>query len=169
MDQKSMERSGRSGRSGSPERSNSRTVTSAALKHPVKTLLTTIVSALASGVIGTGLHRSGADYNIPWGLILALALVGFSTWMARRRMGPTGVGFHLITCSAVVWWLAITMGPGGDVIVPIASKAFTTFFSMHAGYIWLFGSILIQLAIIFVPKRVIEGRSRGPRSDSERA
>jgi beta-lactamase regulating signal transducer with metallopeptidase domain len=52
-----------------------------------------------------------------------------------------------------VWWLAITPGPGGDVLVPIASQAFTTFFSSHAGYIWLFGSIVVQLVIIFVPQR----------------
>lgn len=122
-------------------------------RHPLAAPLITIVSALLSGVIGTGLHRSGADLNIPWGLVFAFVLVGLSTVLARRRLGAMGVGFHLIAASAVIWWLAITMGPGGDVLVPIASAAFTTFFSMHAGYIWLFGSVILQILVLLIPKR----------------
>lgn len=121
--------------------------------HPFRDVLVTVVAAAVAGLIGTVLHRSGADINVPWGLVAAFALVFFSTWLARRRSGAIGVGFHLIVCSAVVWWLAVTMGPAGDVLVPIASKAFVTFFSQQAGYIWLFGSIAVQLIVLFFPKR----------------
>lgn len=129
------------------------TQNSSMLAHPIRVSLATLVSALVSGIIGTGLHRGGADINIPWGLVCALGLVGLSTWLARKRMGAMGVGLHLIACSAVVWWLASTLGPGGDILVPVGSPAFLTFFSKYVGYIWLFGSLAIQLLVLMFPKR----------------
>ena len=39
------------------------------------------------GVIGTMAHRMGASANIPYGLVIAYALVIISTWSARSRDG----------------------------------------------------------------------------------
>ncbi|MCI1936393.1 MAG: alcohol dehydrogenase [Bifidobacteriaceae bacterium] len=125
-------------------------------RHPVRDVLVIVVSAAVSGVVGTVLHRSGADLNIPWGLLAAFGLIFFSTWLARRRVGAIGVGFHLIFCSAVIWGLALTEGPGGDILVPVASEAFLTFFSQNAGYIWLFGCVLVQFAVLLFPHSFFE-------------
>jgi hypothetical protein len=127
---------------------------SSSLTAPLTNVLVTIVSAAIVSVIGTGLHRSGADINVPWGMVCALGLLGMSTWVSRRRMGVSGVGIHLVVASMVIWWLASTMGPGGDVIVPVGSVAFVTFFSRWSGYIWLVGSLVVQLAVLFFPRRL---------------
>lgn len=127
---------------------------SSSLAAPLTNILVTIASAAIVSVIGTGLHRSGADINVPWGMVCALGLLGMSTWVSRRRMGVSGVGIHLVVASMVIWWLASTMGPGGDVIVPVGSVAFVTFFSQWSGYIWLLGSLVVQLAVLFFPRRL---------------
>ena len=115
----------------------------------------------AVGIVGTAAHRMGASANIPYGLALALVIVGISAWSARARCGALGLGFHLVTSSAAAWLLAMP-GPGGDVIVPVASSAFTTFFSRQAGYLWLFGMIAVQAVLLLIPRAWCIVPSRTP-------
>lgn len=109
--------------------------------------------ATATALVGTALHRSGVDANLPWGLCLAYLLIGWSAAFARQRFGMMGVGFHLIVSGLVIWILATTSGVGGSVLVPVGSAAFTTFFSLRAGYFWLLGSTIVQILVMFLPKK----------------
>ena len=121
----------------------------------ITNFVSTVVSGFVVAALGTGLHRSGADRNLPWGMVLALALVFFGAWMARRRMGVIGLGFHLIVSSMAVWFLASTVGPGGDILIG-SSPTFVTFFSANAGIIWILGSVVVQVVVLLFPKRLFE-------------
>lgn len=102
---------------------------------------------------GRSSPQDGAASNIPYGLVLALLLVGLSAWAARSRSGVLGAGFHLLSSSAMAWLMAFP-GPGGDVLVPVGGKGvFLSFFGLHAGYIWLFGVIVVQLVMLVFPQR----------------
>ena len=100
----------------------------------VKSLIT-IAAGVASAFVGTFAHRMGAELNIPYGLVLAFLLIGLSTWCARSRMGAVGLALHLIASSLTAWGMALT----------------TT--SQHAGYIWLYGLILVQVVLLILPAR----------------
>ena len=103
----------------------------------VKSLIT-IAAGVASAFVGTFAHRMGAELNIPYGLVLAFLLIGLSTWCARSRMGAVGLALHLIASSLTAWG-----GFQGDM----------PFFSQHAGYIWLYGLILVQVVLLILPAR----------------
>jgi hypothetical protein len=95
----------------------------------------------------------GAEENVPYGLLISFALVGMSAWAARSRSGVLGAGFHLLASSAIAWVMAFP-GPAGDVLVPVGGKGvFLSFFGLHAGYIWLFGMIVLQLVLLVLPNR----------------
>jgi hypothetical protein len=122
-------------------------------------LLISLVSGFLVAVVASGTHRMGAEENIPYGLLLSFVLVGMSAWAARSRSGVVGAAFHLIASSAMAWLMAFP-GPGGDVLVPVGGKGvFLSFFGLHAGYIWLFGLIVLQLAMMVLPGRwfLVEG------------
>ena len=124
-------------------------------------LLVCALAGLGVGIMGTLMHRMGAMNNLPYGLVLALLLVAASTWAARLRSGAFGVACHLVTCWMAVWVLA-TWGPGGDVLTPIGFGGAVPFFSQHAGSVWLFGVIIVTLAVLAAPRRWIYG---GRKSD----
>ena len=115
-------------------------------------VLITIVSGIAAGVVGTLAHRMGAAQNIPYGLLLAFLILGISTWCARARSNAVGLGFHLIASSAAVWMLT-GYGPGGDALVPVGFSGEVPFFCQHAGVIWIYGVIVIQVVMLFLPAR----------------
>lgn len=115
-------------------------------------ILITIASGVAVGVIGTLAHRLGAAQNIPYGLLLAFLLLGISTWCARARSNAVGLGFHLIASSAAVWMLT-GYGPGGDALVPIGFSGEVPFFCQRAGVIWIYGVIVLQVVMLFLPAR----------------
>ena len=119
-------------------------------------ILITIASGVAVGVIGTLAHRMGAAQNIPYGLLLAFLLLGISTWCARwcarARSNAVGLGFHLIASSAAVWMLT-GYGPGGDALVPVGFSGEVPFFCQHAGMIWIYGVIVMQVVMLFLPAR----------------
>ena len=122
-------------------------------------LLICTACGAAAGLVGTLAHRMGAASNMPYGLALAFALVLTSAWAARSRCGVVGLGLHLFASTTVAWILAMP-GPGGDVLVPVGSRAFVTFFAMHAGYLWLFGLIALQLALVLLPRRCFRMSAR---------
>jgi glucan phosphoethanolaminetransferase (alkaline phosphatase superfamily) len=117
----------------------------------VKTLITLLAGAFAA-FIGTFAHRMGAEANIPYGLLLAFLLVGLSTWCARARMGVIGLGLHLISSSVTAWALALTTSAGNAVIVA-GFQSDMPFFSQHAGYIWLYGIVVLQVIMLVLPAR----------------
>ena len=53
--------------------------------------LVDLLAGAVVGVIGTMAHRMGASANIPYGLVIAYALVIISTWSARSRDGVSGL------------------------------------------------------------------------------
>lgn len=120
-------------------------------------MLVCALAGVGTAVAGTLMHRMGATINIPYGLVLALLLVALSAWASRLRSGAVGVAMHLIVCSIVVWSFAM-YGPGGDVLVAVGFGGAVPFFSQHAGYIWLFGVIVVHLLVVFAPHRWVYGK-----------
>lgn len=116
-------------------------------------LLITVLAAMVSTGIGTVAQRMGATVDIPYGLILALLLVGLSAWCARSRMGGAGLAFHLIASSITAYMLA-TGGPLGDALVPLfTSSASIPYFSRYMTWYWLIGMIAIQAIMLALPAR----------------
>lgn len=103
--------------------------------------------------LGTVISRDGVDGPFPWGLLCSLLLVFLTALLARRCRGIAGVGAGLVFSSALAWILALSPGAGGSILVPVASPAFTTFFSASAGYIWLFGMIAVQVVAALLPRK----------------
>lgn len=119
------------------------------LDAPLRALIC-VVAGMGVAVVGTFAHRMGAAQNIPYGLVLALVIVGLSTWCARSRSGTIGLALHLIASSAVAWLMAMGY-PHGDVVTPIGFGAPMPYFSEHVGYFWLFGMIVVQVALLMMP------------------
>ena len=116
----------------------------------VRTLITLLAGAFAA-FVGTFAHRMGADMNIPYGLALAFLLIGLSTWCARARMGAVGLALHLIASSITAWGLALTASSGNAVIVG-GFQGDMPFFSQHAGYVWLYGLVVVQVIELCLPR-----------------
>ena len=117
-----------------------------------------VVFSLCAAFLGTMLARDGADGPFPWGLLIALLLVFVVSLLARRDKKIVGVGLALVLSSALAWILALSPGAGGSILVPVASPAFTTFFSASAGYIWLFGMIVVQIVAALLPRKWFSGK-----------
>ena len=117
-------------------------------------ILVILAMSAVVGVIGTMAHRMGASANIPYGLVIAYALVIISTWSARSRDGVSGLALHLISSSLVVWTVMAGYGPGGDAMIPVGfgETATLPYFSNNAGYFWLYGVVLIPLIMLALPK-----------------
>ena len=117
-----------------------------------------VLFALFSALLGTMISRDGADGPFPWGLLVSLLLIFIVSLLARRDKKIAGVGVCLVFSSALAWILALFPGAGGSILVPIASPAFTTFFSASAGYIWLFGLIVVQVITALLPRKWFSGK-----------
>lgn len=129
-----------------------------------------VVAGIVVGVCGTLVHRLGAQYNAPVGLVLALLIVGISAWSSRARSGVVGLGLHMIVSSGVVA-VASATAMSGDILVPMGFYSSTIpFFSQYAGWFWFFGMIVIQIVMVFLPRRwfvipVLKKSSAAHRSD----
>lgn len=121
--------------------------------NPVARVLVTITAGAAVGLIGTLAHRMGASANIPYGLVLAFVILGLSTWCARSRCGVSGVAWHLIASSGMAWWIAAGAANDGDALIVAGFKVDMPYFGQHAGYIWLYGIVLVQIAFLLMPPR----------------
>ena len=121
---------------------------------PVGRALVSLAAGAGVGLVGTLAHRMGASANVPYGLVLAFAVTALSTYAARARQGVAGLAWHLIASSGVAWAIALFGGVGGDVLVVAGfGSAEVPFFSEHAGYIWLYGVVLVQVAMLALPPR----------------
>ncbi|MCH9274786.1 alcohol dehydrogenase [Bifidobacterium amazonense] len=122
------------------------------LNAPLRVLVTA-AAGVAAALVGTFAHRMGASMNIPYGLVLAFAILGMSAWCARSRGGVTDLAVHLIVSSATAWLIAAGSA-GGDVLTPAGFNTDTLpYFSQHAGYIWLLGGIVVQVALLMMPPK----------------
>lgn len=112
-----------------------------------------VIFSLSAALIGTLLHRAGADRSIPWGMVIALVLVFATACWARHAHGTTGLAVNLLLSTTLIWMVASNYGPGGDILVPISSTAFVTFWSRSAGYIWILGATTVQLIALALPRK----------------
>lgn len=112
----------------------------------------TLLAGAGAALIGTLAHRMGAAYNIPYGLALAFAIIGLSAWSARARLGVSGLALHLIASSAVAWGVAMS-ATSSNVLIVAGFSSEVPFFSEHAGYIWLYGLIVLQVTMVAMPSR----------------
>ncbi|MBT1172175.1 alcohol dehydrogenase [Bifidobacterium sp. MA2] len=115
--------------------------------------LVTLASGVGAAFVGTLAHRMGATGNLPYGLVLAFLIVGLSTYAARARQGVTGLALHLIVSSAAAWGIAIVGGPGGDALTVAGFSGDMPFMSQHAGYVWLYGVVVLQVVMLVLPSR----------------
>ncbi|WP_239512338.1 alcohol dehydrogenase [Bifidobacterium aerophilum] len=133
--------------------------------YPVRMLIT-LLAGVAVAVIGTFAHRMGASMNVPYGLVLAYVILGLSAWCARARCGVTGLAVHLIASTATAWMIAA--GSGNDALTPIGFNSDDLpYFSQKAGYLWLIGMIVVQLAFTLMPPRWFRIEKPKPRAASE--
>lgn len=130
----------------------------------VKGALISAIYGVLVAMAGTIVHRGGAEWNVPWGLALAFLIVGLSSWNARVRSGLAGLGLHMVAVGIVSYAMAGS-GPGGDILVPVGGESLVTFFSKHAGYIWLLGAIAVQLAVLMMPERWFRALARDDGED----
>ena len=122
----------------------------------------TIVSAVVAAVLGTMAHRAGLRHNIPYGLVLALAIMGVSAWSARARTGEWGLAMHFIMSLAVL--MELTSFNGGRTYLMVGGTSlFSTWIGQQVSYLWLYGAAAVQIVIALLPRAafVIE-----PREDS---
>ena len=113
-----------------------------------------LLAGAAVGMIGTLAHRLGASANIPYGLVLALLVIVLSAWCARSRAGALGLGVHVAASSIVAWGLAVApRGWGALTPVGFGDPSAVPFWSEHVGMIWLYGMIVVQVILLFLPKR----------------
>lgn len=120
-------------------------------QRPFVQMLITLLAGAASAGIGTLAHRMGASMNIPYGLVIAFLILVISTWCARSRMGAVGIGAHLIASSTMAWGIAIC-GVNGSALTPVGFSGEVPFFSQNVGYIWLYGLVVVQVVMLFLPR-----------------
>lgn len=121
--------------------------------YPTRMTISLLAGA-AVGMIGTLAHRLGASANIPYGLVLALLVIVLSAWCARSRAGALGLGVHVAASSIVAWGLAVApRGSGALAPVGFGDPSAVPFWSEHVGMIWLYGMIVVQVILLFLPKR----------------
>lgn len=132
-------------------------------QSPFVQMLITLLAGVASAFFGTLAHRMGASMNIPYGLVIAFLILGISTWCARARMGATGIGVHLIASSVTAWGVAIC-GVNGSALTPVGFSGAVPFFSQNVGYMWLYGLVLMQVVMLFLPRHWFEIPARRERT-----
>lgn len=129
-------------------------------------MLITLLAGVAVAVVGTFAHRMGASMNIPYGLLLAYVILGLSAWCARSRCGVTGLAVHLIASTATAWMIAA--GSGNDALTPIGFNSDDLpYFSQKAGYLWLIGMIVVQLAFTLMPPKWFRIEAPKPRAAAD--
>ncbi|WEV69836.1 hypothetical protein OZX73_02930 [Bifidobacterium sp. ESL0775] len=120
-------------------------------QNAVVRALICVVSGIVVGVCGTLVHRLGAQYNVPIGLLLAFLILVIATWSARARSGIVGLALHLMFSTSVAGFFANFMG---DILLPMGFYSTTlSFFSQYVGWLWLGGLIVIPVIFVFFPER----------------
>ncbi len=112
-----------------------------------------LLAGVVTGFIATFAHRAGAAYNIPYGLVLAFLIVGLSAWAVRQKSALLGLLTHFIGCVGIVWGIALTQ-TSSDAIIVVGGASLTTFWSLHAGYIWIYGVIALHVVLAILPSKL---------------
>ncbi|MDD6460863.1 MAG: hypothetical protein PUF51_00015 [Bifidobacteriaceae bacterium] len=122
----------------------------------------TIVSAVVAAVIGTMAHRAGLRHDVPYGLVLALAIMGISAWSARARTGIWGLMMHFFASLAVL--IELTSFNGGRTYLMVGGTSlFPTWIGQNISYLWLYGAVFVQIVIALLPRKLFV---IAPREDS---
>lgn len=111
----------------------------------------TLLSALVYALIGTFVHRAGADY-VPYGMVLALLIIGFSAFSARARLGRCGLLAHIVIAASTSWALALLRFDNA-ILVPAGFTADLPWMAQHAAFVWLYGVIIVQAVQLVMPAR----------------
>lgn len=118
-------------------------------QSPAVRLLICALAAILTGICGTLIHRLGARYNVPVGLVLALTILAIATWSARARNGTVGVAVQLVLSTLVAGFFA---NLNGDILVPVGFRTSALpFFSQYVGLFWLGGLIVVPIVCILLP------------------
>ncbi|TCD54640.1 alcohol dehydrogenase [Alloscardovia theropitheci] len=118
----------------------------------IRDVLCTVISALVIGIVGTFTYRLGAAYNVPYGLVLSLLIVAFFAFLAGVRGGIWHELLHAVIASCAAWYLAL-QGSITSTLVVTGGAALTTFWSINAAYIWLYGIIFVHVVVAFLPSK----------------
>lgn len=112
---------------------------------PIVLTIVAIVFSAVVGAVTTVIHQSHvtvADIDLPWGLVLSLAVV--VAWLiGLLLLGISRWGLMLsgLTLLGAVYLLS-QRGPGGSVLVP----------DSWVGNAWIVGVPLVTVVIIFWPR-----------------
>lgn len=127
----------------------------------VRRVLRTIGSALAVACIGAAAHRTGAQYNLPYGLVLSLLLVAGSTYAARRRGGALHVGLHLLCSTLVTGVISQTATHTRALIILGFADTSYPYWTQRVGIWWMLGMVVAQIIILVLPSRwVVDDNSQ---------
>ena len=100
-------------------------------------------------------EKAWAEYLFKDGSMIGLnkdILAQYIEYITHLRMGAVGLALHLIASSLTAWGMALTTTSGKALIVA-GFQGDMPFFSQHAGYIWLYGLILVQVVLLILPAR----------------
>ncbi|PLS30521.1 alcohol dehydrogenase, class IV [Bifidobacterium margollesii] len=117
-------------------------------------MLVGLVSGAIVGFVGSCAYRMGVPQNIPYGLVLALLLVGISAWSARARSGSVGLGLHLVSSGMVTWLLTETATTSRAMIIFGYTSDAYSFVMQKSGIIWLLGMVAVQVVLVMLPDRM---------------
>lgn len=129
----------------------------------------TVASAVVAAVLGTMAHRAGLRHDIPYGLVIALAIMGISAWSARARTGEWGLAMHFLASLAVL--MELTSFNGGRTYLMVGGTSlFPTWIGQNVSYLWLYGAAVVQMVIAMMPRKafIIEPREDSADADVER-
>jgi hypothetical protein len=120
------------------------------------------VSAVIVMFIGTAISRSGAQYFVPWGLLVGFVLIFASSWSARARGGFMCSLFHFIVTWICVWLFLgfIGYGPGEVYPMLLGSVEGANFLMQNSAFIWIGGLTVIQVVVAFLPKKFFVLKAR---------
>lgn len=133
----------------------------------VANLLHTLLVAVLVCVLGTLQHLNATAFNlagqtviVPWGLLLALALLVVSAWHIARS--------HRSTLLVVVFGVAVSVGSfllGQREILPGSDLLVTGF---YRSVIWLFAPMVVVAIMAFVLPSLKPSRKATSRAERER-
>ena len=128
----------------------------------VKNCLFSAVFGVVIGAVGTAVHRGGIVSSFAWGIVLALALVLASGYVARGKWGRLGSVIFGTALMTIVQVLAM-VGPGGDYLILGAAVPGTPEFAGIVGTVWMYGSAAISVIYMLLPARIFALSPATPR------
>jgi hypothetical protein len=106
-------------------------------------------------LLGTFSHRSGVSYTIPYGIILALLLPLFVSWVIRFHYNRLlSFVFSLLIAVFVYQFSKFTKTDSLLILGTLDDSK--PFFYNYAGYIWLYGSFVMSVIPSILPNKLFK-------------